>query len=274
LRSEKQPAYFFGQKSRPGIGDGGILLLIDFDGTLVPIREDPSSCRLSSDTEETLGRLARSGKCTVAVVSGRSLSDLRKRISIEGLSLSGSHGLEIAGPYLSYRFVEAESGKRESERARKALRKEIKGVEGAVIEKKVFSFALHYRKADGKSIPFLKKTFNRVVKEAVVRGTARVVRGKKVLELVPETPCNKGTAGLAILQALAEKRMPVCVGDDLTDEALFSTFRDSGVTLRVGKSRTTTAEYYLKSQSEVLRFLRYLQDALGLTGDRPGEGVR
>lgn len=267
------PIYFLGKNIRVGIEERRVLLLLDFDGTLVPIRDDPALCAMSSDVKGTLGRLARSDKCRIAVLSGRSLSDLRRKVPLPGIYLSGSHGLEISGPGIRYTHPGAFETKMEIDKVRRDLETEVKGIEGTVIETKTFSFAIHYRTVCTESIPFLKKAFHKTAAKAIAKGTIRISRGKKVLELVPNVLCNKGTAGTMIVRNLREKYLPICAGDDLTDEALFRAFRDNGITLRVGRSRRTAALYYLKNQSEILRFLRYTYDALGLSFYDSGENI-
>ena len=78
-----------------------VLLYLDFDGTLVPIRQDPSRCQLSPPLRATLQQLSgwkQDPALDLAVISGRSLVDLRQRLGpdLRGLSLAGNHGLEIA----------------------------------------------------------------------------------------------------------------------------------------------------------------------------------
>jgi trehalose-phosphatase len=101
------------------------------------------------------------------------------------------------------------------------------------------------------------KTFYRVVETLPADAPPyTVMAGKKVLELVPCPSWNKGSAALHIMTGMGEDYLPVCFGDDVTDEKLFETFRGKGVTIRVRPSRNSIAQYYLKDQREVLRFLK------------------
>jgi HAD superfamily hydrolase (TIGR01484 family) len=83
-----------------------------------------------------------------------------------------------------------------------------------------------------------------------------IMKGKKVLELIPNTSWDKGKATLYILQRLKEDCLPIYIGDDKTDEDAFRYIHDNGITVRVGRSRKTLAHYYLKRQREVSEFLR------------------
>jgi alpha,alpha-trehalase len=74
------------------------LLAFDFDGTLAPICDDPASVRLPRAAMALLAEAAALRGVAVAVVSGRDVDDLVRRIQLPGLYLIGSHGLEIRAP--------------------------------------------------------------------------------------------------------------------------------------------------------------------------------
>ena len=74
-----------------------LLVALDFDGTLSPLVDDPMSARMAPAARDAVDAIASSPDTTVALVSGRSLSDLRV-IAEHGddsvLLLAGSHGAE------------------------------------------------------------------------------------------------------------------------------------------------------------------------------------
>jgi trehalose 6-phosphate phosphatase len=80
--------------------------------------------------------------------------------------------------------------------------------------------------------------------------------------LVPCPSWNKGAAAFHIMAGMGKEYLPVCLGDDVTDETLFETFRGKGVTIKVGLSKNSIATYYLKDQREVLCFLKNINDLL------------
>jgi trehalose 6-phosphate phosphatase len=240
-----------------------VALFLDFDGTLVPIRRDPGQCYLSSDTKRLLESILGSGKSAVAILSGRSLSDLRKQLSIHGVFYSGSHGLEISGPGIRFTHKSARLAKPAIDAIRSNLTEKINGCKGIIIEKKPYSFALHYRDAAKEIVPFVRESFLRMIAEkAAYAESLTVIKGKKVLELTPNVSWNKGTAALHIMQRLDERYLPICVGDDETDEALFETFCETGITIRIGPSRRTAARYHLKGQQEVSLLLKQIDEGL------------
>ncbi len=75
-----------------------LLLLLDYDGTLVPIRDRAEKARPSPELLETLTRLGQQGDVDVAILSGRALPELRRLLPLDGIFRSGCHGAEIEGP--------------------------------------------------------------------------------------------------------------------------------------------------------------------------------
>ena len=85
-----------------------MLVALDYDGTLAPIAGTPEAARLPPQTADVLSELAASDRFSVAVVSGRSLADLKGRLGLDVIYV-GNHGLEIEGPGISFVHPEAEA---------------------------------------------------------------------------------------------------------------------------------------------------------------------
>src|SRR5579864_4305405 len=88
--------------SRP-LSEGRALLLFDFDGTLAPLVRRPASAHLEPHVRRLVRAVTHHANFTVGVLSGRGLDQLRRKMALPGLLLSGNHGLEING--LGARFV-------------------------------------------------------------------------------------------------------------------------------------------------------------------------
>jgi trehalose 6-phosphate phosphatase len=116
-------------------------------------------------------------------------------------------------------------------------------VEGAVVEDKGLSLSVHYRGARDPAVAArrLRRILGRL-------SGARLVGGKRVFNLVPASAPNKGTA-FDRLRALHGREAALFVGDDLTDEDVFERCRwtSGALGIRVGRSATSAARYYLKS---------------------------
>lgn len=259
------PTYFFEEKSFNRFRNRikqyqRIVLFLDFDGTLVPIQKDPSRCVLTEGMKEQLKSLADPDRCYLTISSGRSLPDIKRTVGIRNVCYSGNHGLVISGSDMTYIHPKALSAKPFIDRAARMINDEIAGIEGAWIERKKFTASLHFRSVTKKDVPLVKKAFYRIVSEFSGKRELAVIKGKMVLELAPDASWDKGSAALYILNNLRGKYLPVYVGDDWTDENAFLALNKKGVTIRVGKSTKTTADYYLKNQREVSEFLKKLKE--------------
>jgi len=235
------------------------LLFLDFDGTLTPIVEIPDYAVIPSETRAILHRLSQNAWCSLVIVTGRALSDIRERVGLAGLTYAGNHGLEICGEGLH--FVEPEAVQRIkmlgeiSRRVRESLR-HIPGVE---IENKVLTTSVHFRRAPRGSLDEIRKAVHAEL--AFSDGIFRVTRGLQVLEIRPRVDWNKGTAVHWIEEGTGTVgTLSFYIGDDITDEDAFSALPD-GVTVRVGHATGTSARYYLEDQSSVVHFLAWLAEA-------------
>ena len=237
-----------------------IALFLDFDGTLVPIQKDPMQCVLPNKTKKQLHLLAGAQCCHLIVLTGRSLSDIKKRIGIRAAYYGGNHGLDISGPDLRYTHPGAVSAKPALDRAVRRLKQEIADIEGAWIENKKFTVSLHFRSVKKENVSLVKKVFHAVANEFTKNKLLSVIKGKKVLELAPGISWNKGCAALWILEQLRDKCLPIYIGDDQTDETAFKALKRRGIVIRVGKSKKTAANYYLNGHWEVTRLFSDIQE--------------
>ena len=171
---------------------------LDYDGTLTPIVERPDLAVLAPAMRAVLARLAR--RFTVAVVSGRGLDDVRALVDVPELIYAGSHGFEIAGPEgLS---IQAERGTEylpALDAMEAALRRRLAAIEGALVERKRFSIAVHYRLVAARDQPALERAVAEVLGE---HAGFRKGGGKKVYEIQPDIDWHKGRAVRWLIEAL------------------------------------------------------------------------
>ena len=249
------PHYFFSSISKSPCRelsrDRKIALFLDFDGTLVPIREDPATCFPSEKIKKLLQSLADSGRISLTIMSGRSLADVRKRVGIRKIHYGGNHGLVISGPSMKYVHAKALSVRPLLMHIKRDLNNEIADIDGAWLEDKYFSLSLHFRSVKKEYVPSVKKVFYKAARDMLENKSLGVVRGKKVLELTPDTTWNKGAAVLWILRRLKNRFLPIYVGDDKTDETAFAALSKNGITVRVGRSQITHAKYFIKGHWEI-----------------------
>lgn len=242
-------------------------LFLDFDGTLAEIAARPEHVRIDALLPPTLADLHGVLGGAVAIISGRPLVDLDILLAPAMLAAAGLHGLERR--LADGRVVRAAGAAAELAGVRRALALLIKGKPGLMLEDKQLTLALHYRQA-----PQWRAECRRAVDEALAgsSGALQVLAGKMVYEIKP-VDVNKGSA---IDAFLAEPpflgRVPVFIGDDVTDEDGFAVVnRRGGIAIRVGDGAATRARWHIASVGELLD---WLQGALAMMVAKAASGRR
>lgn len=219
------------------------LYAFDFDGTLSPIVGKPDAAALPLKTMELICELAK--LTPVAIISGRSLRDLKGKVSKIPCQLIGNHGLEG----LSTRKKSINQAEKLCKIWRRDLEKswaDLKLDSGIFIEDKAYSLAIHYRSSRNKK----KARASLFKKIATLDPTPRIILGKSVINLVPADAPHKGAALLEAMKKLNLK-CALYIGDDDTDEDVFSISDAKIISVRVGQKNASQAQFYLKRQSEI-----------------------
>jgi trehalose 6-phosphate phosphatase len=226
------------------LSDARVLLAFDYDGTLAPIVDVRDRARMRVRTSQLLARLCERYPC--AVISGRSRRDVRARLAGARVKyVIGNHGLEPGG--------DLARSAREVSRALPQLRAALAPIRGLEIEDKRYSLALHYRMVHHK------RRARAAIAEVIARLSTplRTIGGKDVVNAVPRSAPHKGDA-LAALQARERASVALYVGDDLTDEDVFELERPDVIGVRIGRSRSSSAQFFLHDQAEIDRLLAKL----------------
>jgi len=199
-----------------------IALLLDVDGTIVDIGPSPVEVQIADGLPETLGRLFDLLRGAIALVSGRPITDLDRLFVPLRLPLIGGHGAEM-------RLCDNELffwAKPLPQDLRLRLADAASIGPGIVVEDKDYSLALHYRKA-----PDLAERIRRHVaasRAAFGGEPTELLLGKAMFE-VKRPGINKGEA---IRKLMAHPpfagRIPVFIGDDITDESVFKVLPEIG----------------------------------------------
>jgi len=120
-----------------------LILFLDFDGTLTPIVSRRYLARLSRPVRETLRKLV--GLLPVVVISGRAPKDLRRRVGLQEVCYVGHHGLSCLETGGDVTWLTTPPHRTLVRRWLQALRIAAEGIEGAFVEDKGVSVALHNR---------------------------------------------------------------------------------------------------------------------------------
>jgi trehalose 6-phosphate phosphatase len=200
-------------------------LVLDFDGVLSPIIEDPTASVMPAGVASTLSRLVRR-LGLVAVISGRPLDFLAERVSVPGIPLLGSYGIEqIRADGRRQMDPHAEAWLEKVREASWTLGEHLAGLPGIRIERKPVSVAVHWRQAPDQDVAA--DLVRRVTREVAADTGLRLEPGKLVEELRPPIDVDKGSAVVALLAAEKPKTIAYA-GDDLGDIPALDAVRAAG----------------------------------------------
>ena len=233
-----------------------LLVMLDFDGTLSPIVSHTDLATLPPETRTRLVELRTAPGVSLAIISGRSVADLRRRVAVENITYVGNHGRELQKPGASEPETDLPIQKRMEEVAGH-LTKELSGVPGVYIENKGFTVALHYRQVPESLRPQVRSCAQEIAQQ--LAGAIEVSEGKRVYDLFPSDGANKGKAALALVEERGglPEVLPIYCGDDTTDETVFRALPTGSITAYVGDVlATSTARYQLADPGEVASLLK------------------
>lgn len=220
------------------------LYAFDFDGTLSKIVRVPADAKLTNATSILLRDLSKVSP--VAVISGRSIRDLRQRIPFRPEYLIGNHGLEG--------WQDDRRALHSAHAVCRRWKSQLDGFtlgSGVEIEDKGYSLSIHYRRSRNK------RNARSKIKTAVddLTPPPRVLTGKAVVNLLSKDSPHKGVAILKLIEKTRAHHV-FYIGDDDTDEDVFALNHERFTTVRVGKKVTSQARYFIQRQSEIDRLLR------------------
>jgi len=240
-----------------------LLLLFDYDGTLVPIAEHPRLARLAGPTRRVLARLAGQPRVRVGIVSGRSLDDLRHMVCLSDVCLVGTTGLEMEAYGVRLVHREARKAIRSVGEAIRAVRAAIAPFRGAWVEDKRLGLTVHYRRAAPEGIVALRDAAHAAL--APHARALRIVEGPMAMEVTPNVGCHKGTAVRMIQERLKPARhLVVYAGDSANDaDALEEVGAAGGIGLGIGPEAPRIARYRLPDPAALGSLLDELWRALG-----------
>lgn len=208
---------------------------LDIDGTLLDIADHPYAIRADPDLRQLLRDLFEVTNGAMALISGRSVAYIDRLLASANFCVAGQHGAERRDATGTLHRHPLAPGK--LRKAGRRLRQMVSEYPDLVLEDKGMSLALHFRLAPGLGV----KVHDLIRALATDLGEAfEVQEGKMVFEIKPGGK-NKGTAIAAFMQEQPFRdRLPVFIGDDLTDEIGFDFVnRIGGYSVKVGEGTSS-----------------------------------
>jgi trehalose 6-phosphate phosphatase len=236
----------------------GLILMLDFDGTLSPIVPRPDDAFIHKRTKRALVGCAETH--TVAIVSGRTLADVKSRVHVPSIWYAGSHGMEwhfgadsgsvgippeIQGALSSSSAILEEVGRKFA---------------GTIVERKSKSFAINYRALSEEDAERFSAEGRAAIRDFANSRAIRIIDATRTFEILPEVHWNKGSCVRMLLErANSERpgRLAMYIGDSATDEDAFRELKD-GIAIRVGFSSQSNAQYFVPQREDIDALLERL----------------
>jgi trehalose 6-phosphate synthase/phosphatase len=228
------------------------LLLLDYDGSLVPFVEDYEAAKPSESLINLLMKLCSDPVNSLVIISGRSQANMEEWFSELPCSLIAEHGAYIRKVgQKSWRAMS------HSETAWKKLARPIFETYAAItprarVEEKGHSLVWHYRQSPAyysqKSAVIIKRLLKPVIKTYGLE----IFNGNKILE-IKDPRINKGEAIMPWLKKNPDFIM--AIGDDYTDENMFNILPPHAYTIKVGRGRTI-ARFRTPSSKDIVQLLK------------------
>ncbi|MBX7125540.1 MAG: trehalose-phosphatase [Cyclobacteriaceae bacterium] len=228
------------------------LIILDYDGTLVPFRNYPQSVYPPSEAIDTVKELCADSKNHVVIVSGRSCEDLELFWGGTSVNLAAEHGgfYQEAGKEWRRLFGPKPEW---IQRVRPSLNALAFQHEGSFVEENVYSIAWHYRAIEARLSERDKQQVISAVMDLPEYQNFLICDSDCVMEL--RSPgVNKGTFTVQWLRH-DQYDFVMALGDGATDEDLFRVLPRGTYSIKIGKSLSTLANYQIDNQFEVLGFL-------------------
>ncbi len=228
------------------------IFFLDYDGTLTGFHNNPQHANPDKELYDILDKLNSDPKNRVVLISGRDKDTFNEWFGEKSYTLIVEHGVWIRNAGEDWQMIEPLDASWKSS-IRSALEFYVDRTPGSFIEEKNYSLVWHYRKSDpelgmNRAIE-LKDELNSLVSNLHLE----ILEGNKVIE-IKNHGINKGRAAQMVLHSSPADKI-VAIGDDWTDEFLFSEIPDNAITIKVGMAKTV-ASYRVENVEEVRELLK------------------
>ncbi len=228
------------------------VFFLDYDGTLTGFVDNPRNARPDDELYNLLDSIAENPNNRVVLISGRDRKTFDEWFGDKPYTLIVEHGVWIRSAGSDWEMIEQldDSWK---EKIRSSLEFYVDRTPGSFVEEKNYSLVWHYRKTD----PEL--GLNRAIElkdeltSLVANLNLEILEGNKVVE-IKNRGINKGRAAQKLLQLNPADKI-IAIGDDWTDEFLFSALPAEAISIKVGMANTL-AGYKLENFEEVRDLLK------------------
>jgi trehalose 6-phosphate synthase/phosphatase len=236
-----------------------LLLVLDYDGTLVPFAMTPELACPDDEVIALLRDLAARPRTDVHVVSGRPRETLERWLGGLPIGLHAEHGFSSRAPSVGAWVTSPLPPQEWRPAVLELMRAFAARTPGAFIEEKSVGLVWHYRAADPALGAVRARALELELSLLLGDRPARVLPGAKVVEVL-DGWIHKGRIVSHLLARAPAGALLVAIGDDRTDEDLFGALPAGAVSIRVGPG-PSRAGISLGSVAEVRGLLRAMEEA-------------
>lgn len=231
----------------------GLLLLLDYDGTLVPFASKPELAAPDQELKVLLRNLAERPHTSVHLLSGRTRSELEQWFGDLPIGLHAEHGFwSWSQPGQSWNPLLVASFEWK-EKVLPVLEDFVVKTPGALIEEKAIGFAWHYRLADSELGAVNAERLRLRLEEELQGLPIEVLTGAKVIE-VRLQGVNKGVIASRLISREQGEPTVLAMGDDTTDEDLFAALPEGAIAVHIGP-RVSIARYRVEDWAAARKLL-------------------
>lgn len=232
------------------------LLLIDYDGTLVPFAGKPEDAKPPAELMNLLSSVASCESTKLTIISGRDKFTLERWLGKINASLIAEHGVWRKSPGKEWKMT-------------RQLKQDWKNsllpilntysdlLPGSIVEEKEYSLVWHYRRADPEQASIITNELLDDLVNLTGNMDVQIIQGSKVIE-VRNSGVNKGTL-VDFLLGGNNYDFVLAAGDDITDEDMFKALPENSYSIKVGIT-ASHAKYNLQNFMEVRKLLEELRN--------------
>ena len=226
------------------------ILFLDYDGTLVNYVDKPEDAKPDPELLQLVENLAKQKNTRVVLISGRDKETIGRWWQNKDIELIAEHGVWFRSASGEWELTENLDCSW-MEKIRPVLETFVDRTPGTFIEEKNYSLAWHYRKANPELGEVRANELSTVLRDLISNHGLTVLQGNKVLE-IKNSGVTKGKAAGKLLDENYD--LIFAIGDDYTDEYLFTELPEKTMTFKVGTT-STNAKYFIRNSGDVRELL-------------------
>jgi trehalose 6-phosphate synthase/phosphatase len=232
------------------------LILLDYDGTLIPFYNKPEEAVPGEMIKKLIKKLSTAAGNSVMLISGRDSETLHNWFDNFRIGIAAEHGV-------LYREC-GEKGWRSPDNidlgwmkgVKHYLQDYIEHYPGSFIEEKKFAFAWHYRAVENIDEKEVRIKFSKDLMALNLNSDFHILHGNKVIE-IKSSYMNKGSFVKNYIFG-KDFDFVLAIGDDITDEDMFNTLTEQHhITIKVGHGKTA-ARFNIFGVNQVINFLEHI----------------